>query len=72
MVRIHAVVFMFQIFKDPKNTVNPRIVWLSVTSIPFEADAKSISSELRLKVRTSVRCPGRSTEKARVASGVES
>ena len=50
---MHAVVFIFQIFKEP-----------------FEAEAKSRSSELRLNVRTSVLCPGRSTVKTRVASGV--
>ena len=53
IVRIHPVVFIFQIFKEP-----------------FEAEARSESSELRLNVRTSVLCPGRSTVKRRVASGV--
>jgi hypothetical protein len=55
IVRIHAVVFIFQIFKEP-----------------FEAEAKSRSSELKLNVRTSVLCPGKSTVKMRVASGVPS
>lgn len=55
IVRIHAVVFIFHIFREP-----------------FEAEARSRSSELKLNARTSVLCPGRSTVNKRVASGVPS
>jgi hypothetical protein len=55
IVRIHAVVFIFHIFREP-----------------FEAEAKSRSSELRLSARTSVLCPGKSTVNIRVDSGLSS
>lgn len=45
---------------------------ITETNVPLDADASIWSSALRHKVLTSVRCPGRSTENIRVASGVSS
>jgi hypothetical protein len=67
---MHAVVFMFQIFKDPSFVLLVRHYQAKRKKhVPFEAEAKRRSSELRLRVRTSVLCPGISREKTRVASG---
>lgn len=71
IVRMHAVVFMFQIFREPFRGGNFSTCQEDQLEgkLPLDADAKSRSSELRDNVRTSVLCPGRSTEKRRVASG---
>ena len=70
MVRIQAVVFIFHIFNVPGRAINEWVKTELLRGIlPFEADASRRSSELKLNVRTSVRCPGRSTEWTRVPSG---
>lgn len=55
------VVCVFHIFSEPEREFT-RLRTVESKVLPFEADASSVSSELRARVLTSVLCPGRSRE----------